>query len=376
MDTIPTREQIILAIRRLVPPIICGLLCILVTIVIYNIPRTYFSLALSCFFSIFIITHALWLHKALQALRQDIKESIKSSKPAQSPPTQLAPREEQHTHDIMIEATFFQKLRERLNIPHAIYIQAQSLQNDKTQLFLTDGLIPLLRDNQLEILTQPIVSLPQKRLSFFYCVPCVTLESGALINLNTLSSSAAELPSLQALERMILFQTLQFVRRHHVTHPNHGFVCHLSPLIYKDTHCLEEICDFLHKSHFPFQGLIFDVSVDISESALQNLLQLSHFGVRFMGNYLQKSLPENLSELMIPSVDFITLPYGELLKWLKKYPRRQSLESLQQVFEASPQIIVSQVSQEQELYHNLPLPFDFASGKAFGLAKPFYHIQA
>jgi hypothetical protein len=362
------------SIRRLAPPLLCELIGILAAIGVGYIPRSYSSVMLSVFLIIFIIAHTFWFHTVIQSLRQDLKKSVETSKGPSSLPSAIS-FEDQHTHDVMAEASFFQLSLDRLNIPAASYIQAHCIQDDKPQLLQTESLVPLLRDNQIEILTEPIVNLPQKRLMFFFCIPCVTVDNGMLINLNTLSVASSHLSFNQAVDRMVLFQTLQFIRRHHVTHPNHGFVCYLSPTIYKDHECLEEICDFLHKSHFPFQALIFDIPLDIAEPVFKHLSQLNHYGVRFMGKWQEKPLPENLEGLLAPSMDFIMLPYYKIFSWLKGQPRRQSLEFLQQALESASQIIISHVSQEQELYHNLPLPFNYASGNAFGLPKPFYHIQ-
>jgi hypothetical protein len=358
------------SIRRLAPPIFCGLIGILVTIGIGHIPHSYSSLVLSAFLIVFIIAHTFWFHNVVQSLRQDLKKSVEISELPS-----LTAFEEEHTRDVMVEASFFQLSLDGLHIPFPPFIQAHCIQDNKMQILQTESLIPLLREKQIEILTEPIVNLPQKRLMFFSCIPCVTLENGMLINLGTLSIPSTHLSFNQAIDRMILFQTLQFIRRHHATHPNHGFVCYLSPTIYKDHQCLEEICDFLHKSHFPLQGLIFNIPLDIAEPIFKRLSQLNHYGVRFIGKWQKKPLPENLEVLLAPLTDFIMLPYYEVVSWLKGQPRRQKLESLHQLLESTPQIIISHVDQEQELYHNLPLPFDYASGSAFGLPKPFYHIQ-
>jgi|GEM_PF-2653437 len=360
-------------IHHLVPPVLCGLVGILVAIAVGNIPHSYASIALSAFLIMFIITHVSWSYQVIQSLRHDLKKSVEA--PKVSPPPLSTSFEEEHTHNVMVEAKFFQLSLDRLSIPFPPYIQAHSMRDNTIQLLQTESLVPLLRDNQIEILTEPIVNLPQKRLTFFSCIPCATIENGMLINLNTLSVPSSHLSFKQAIDRMILFQTLQFIRRHHATHPNHGFACYLSATIYKDHQCIEEICDFLHKSHFPFHALIFDVPFDVSEPIVKYLSQLNHYGARLIGKWQDKPLPENLEELSIPHVDFIMLPYDKIFAWLKGQPRRQSLKSLHQILESAPQMIVSHVGQEQEFYHHLPLPFDYASGNAFGLPKPFYHIQ-
>jgi hypothetical protein len=360
-------------LRRLGAPFLGGLLGIFVTISVANIPHSYSSLVLLAFLMIFVVAHVFWFHKIIQTLRQDFKTSTEPARLI--PHSQSRIEEDNPTVDVLIEATFFQLLRDHLSIDHPPHIQAQSLQDDKKHLVLTEGVTPLLRENQLEVLAQPIVNLPQKRLRFFKCVPCVTVENGMVINLTTLAESPDHFQSQQAIDRMVLFQTLQFVRRHHQTHPKYGFVCTLSPTIYKDLPCLEEVIEFLHKSHFPFQGLILEVPIDIADSLFTNLSQLKHHGVQFIGKWQDNALPNNLSELAFPPVDFINLPYPYLSAWLKAQPHRQGIESLHEILEITPQTIISQVDKEQDLYQHLPVPFDFASGNAFGLTKPFYHIQ-
>jgi EAL domain-containing protein (putative c-di-GMP-specific phosphodiesterase class I) len=375
LETSQPNNRELSPLRRLGPPILCGLIGIFITIVIGNIPHNYSYFALGVTLIIFIVAHVLWFHKVIQSLRQDLQKT--SDRPKTSPSSHISSRESdlESTHEILIEATFFQLLIEGLNLEHPPHLQALSLQDNKTHLIQTEGLVTLLREKQLEILTEPIVTLPQKRLTFFSCIPCVTVENGMIINLNTLAGSTNNLAFLQSIERMILFQTLQFVRLHHATHPTHGFVCSLPPSIYKDQMCLEEFIDFLQNSHFPYSGLIFEIPLNKPAASFHKLIKLSQHGVRFIGKWQDETLPENLADLALQSLDFIKLPYGDVSTWLRRQPRRRSLESLQQILEISPQVIISDVDQEQDLYHKLPLAFDYASGHAFGVPKSLYHIQ-
>lgn len=361
--------------RKLAIPLICGLVGIGLIIFFDRIPPQYTSLVIGGFLLIFFMTHVIWFQKAIQSLRKDLKITTEVQRYPSPTPSPHKSAKEEHNGGVLLEATFFQLLRDHLNVEHAPYIQAQCVQDNKTHLIQTNGLIPLLKENQLEILTQPIVSLPQKRVSFFECVPCVTLENGMIINLNTITLASNYALSQQAIERMILHQTLQFVRRHHHAHQNHGFVCHLSPQIYNDFQCLEEMIEFLYQSHFPFQGILFDLPLEIGDIQFQNLLKLQKYGVRFIGKWSQKDLPKSFSELALPSVDFIMMSYQDLSTWVKKQPRRKSVESLQQIHDFSTPIIISNVDLEQDLYQYLPVPFDFASGNAFGLVKPLSQIH-
>jgi hypothetical protein len=369
------KNKLFAALRRLSLPLACGIAGFFLTIFIDHIPHDNVPLFVLVFLTIVIVAHILWFHKIIQQLREELKISTQTSKfkisQASSPPIQ----QDEQKHDRLIEATLFQLLKDNLNTDYPPHIQANCLQDNKIHLIQTSGIIPLLKENHLEILAQPIVSLPQKRLSFFYCAPCVTLENGMVIDLNTMVVPSRYSTSVQPIEFMILFQSLQFIRRHHHSHPNYAFICALSPNLYQDKRCLEEITEFLMKSHFPFQSLIFEIPLEISETHFSSLLQFRRHGARFIGTWQNKDLPTDLVELPSPSVDFVMLSYSEVEVWLKKQPRRQSLISLNQILELSPQTIIVHVDKEQDLYQNLPVPFDFAAGNAFGLSKPLYHIQ-
>jgi hypothetical protein len=174
---------------------------------------------------------------------------------------------------------------------------------------------------------------------------------------------------------MFLFQTWQFIRRYHHSHPALRFVCRLAPSIYQDPLCLEEIFTFFHKSRFPFRDLIFEVDLEEVEAHLNNLTSLNHHGAQLMGTWQNKPLPEKLASLSRPNIDFIALPYDGLIAWMAQWPRRQGLETLKEILNGPTQIIVSNVPQEQDLYQTLPLAFDFAAGPAFGVPKPFSQLQ-
>ena len=108
---------------------------------------------------------------------------------------------------------------------------------------------------------------------------------------------------------------------------------------------------------------------------LSHLTYLNRYGVRLIGTWQHKPLPEKLIDLSRSNIDFIALSYEDIIAWVKKWPRRQGLDALKRILELPSQIIVTDVPHEQDLYQNLPLSFDFAAGPAFGVPKPFSQIQ-
>lgn len=345
--------------------LIFSLLCCLITfimVVTMDDLDDHLTFLLSLFFAIFMITHALWLHKFIQSFRRDFHKKEISS-------------ERVEAHDTIINMPFFQELSKQLSIYPSLHMEAQSFQSNQTHLLLSNQLLPLLRDELIEILTEPIVSLPQKRLAFFSCMPVLTVHENLTINLLTLKNLSHNLLWQNAFDMMVLFQTLQFIRRQGETHPNHGFICHLPSTVYKDIECFHEIIKFLLKSHFPFHSLIFLIPIEHTHNLLHHFPQKNPYGIRFISIWQDHTSFLTASELAKLPVDFIMLSYPQLSLWAKQKTRAQGRQTLDQILNGTSQIIISQVSQEQELYTQFPLSFDYASGNAFGLAKPFYHFQ-
>jgi len=375
LGTPPPFTQESSPLRRLTLPFLYGLVGIGITLAIDKIHSINSALLLSSFLAIFIITHIWWCQKIVQSERQKFKK-IENTAPSESSSLDaFKVFKEERSQDLLVGETFLKKAINQLAIPHPLHFQASSLQEPKTHLLQTKGLVSLLQDNQLETFVQTIVNLPQKRLAFLSCIPCLTVGSGITINLNTLAAVSSNVPSTQAFDWMILCHILQFVRHNHMINPHYGFMGRLPVTVYEDKACFEDLWAFLCQTHFPFQSLIFEVPLDIPESTFANFLPLQQAGVRFIGNAEDNPPLVSLTNWSYPPVDFVKLSYGKIMKWLCQQPRRHGLASLQQMLEICPPFIISQIPQEQEFYRNLPLTFDYGAGRAFGVVKPFSHIQ-
>jgi len=363
-------------VARIVPPVLFGITGVVVGLIVANVPHGHASIALGGLLVLCLIAQGIWLNQIIQSLRRDVKPVVtqKPALPIAPPPLQVV---EEHTNIELAEAKFLSVLQSRLENAHPLHIEAKCLQSFKNHIIHTNGLLLLLKDNQVELLVEPIVNLPQKRLSFLSCIPSTTLSNGTLINLNSIVAPTIGNTKVfhQTIDMMFLLQTWQFIRRYHHSHPTHRFVCRLAPSIYQDPLCLDEIFTFFHKSRFPFRDLIFEVDLEEAEAHLSDLTSLNHHGAQLMGIWQNKPLPEKLASLSRPNIDFIALPYDDLIAWMAQWPRRQGLESLKEILNWPTQIIVSNVPQEQDLYQNLPLAFDFATGPAFGIPKPFSQLQ-
>ena len=382
MDTLAspnlsTLDQKQSLVARIVSPILFGITGVVVGLIVANIPHGYVSVALGGLFVLCLIAQGIWLNQIIQSLRRDVKPPVAVQKPVLPTSLPTIPFVEEHPNIDLAEAKFLSILQNRLEGSHPLHVEAKCLQNLKTHLIHTNGLLLLLKDHQLEILSEPVVTLPQKRLSFLSCIPATTLPNGDLVNLNTIEAGPAGETKVfhQTIDMMFLFQILQFIRHHYKSYPSYRFICRLAPSIYQDSLCLDEIFSFLHKSHFPFQGLIFEVDLEELGASLSDLTCLNRYGIRLMGTWQNKPLPKKLNSLVWPNIDFIALSYGDLVAWIKQWPRRQGLDALKGILDWPSQIIVSNVPQEQDLYQDLPISFDFAAGPAFGIPKPFSQIQ-
>ena len=350
-----------------------GLGGIFMALVKGNFLPDYLFFFLSVFIVIFLSGQSLWLHKRMQAIRSDIgKMAVAMPLPDSPSPVSASGAFSPDASGVPASLPLY---LEGLDIPHSPHMAAQGIDDPKPWLFETGTLLACLKNDTLEMLVQPVVSLPQKRVAFFQCIPSMAVEHGIRVNLAALAGKPRNLLSGKAIDKVILIKTLQFIQHCQAAHPTHIFICHLPATLYKDHQAVSEIYNFIHQSRFCVQNLVFEISLSVPAPALHYLSAHLQAGIRLLGKWQDKPLPENLEELSPAHLDFMAISYPGLRDWVKKKPRRLGLELLSQTLETVCPLIICNVSGEQEFHENLPLAFDYASGAAFGLPKPLPQMR-
>lgn len=228
-----------------------------------------------------------------------------------------------------------------------------------------------LRKDQVDLVLQPIVSLPQRKRRFYECFSRLRTANGELIMPDQYIPIAERAKHITAIDNMLLFRCVQLIRRIHRKSQNVDFFCNLSPHTLSDTDFFSDFVDFLITNQdlaghlvFEFAQADFDRWSDVGAGLLKRLTEL---GCRISIDQVTdvKLDPDLLAKRQ---VSFVKIEVNLLLKALAKQP--YLLQSLRR---RDIDVIVEKVEDEGRLIGILDYEVDFGQGYLFGeprLARP------
>jgi cyclic-di-GMP phosphodiesterase, flagellum assembly factor TipF len=228
-----------------------------------------------------------------------------------------------------------------------------------------------LRKDQVDLVLQPIVSLPQRKRRFYECFSRLRTANGELILPDQYIPIAERAKHITAIDNMLLFRCVQLIRRIHRKSQNVDFFCNLSPHTLSDTDFFSDFVDFLVTNQDLAGHLVFEFAqADFerwSEAGAGLLRRLSQLGCRISIDQVQDvDLDPDL--LAKRQVSFVKIEVNLLLKTLVRRP--YLLQSLRR---REIDVIVEKVEDEQRLIGVLDYEIDFGQGYLFGeprLARP------
>ncbi len=228
-----------------------------------------------------------------------------------------------------------------------------------------------LRKDQVDLVLQPIVSLPQRKRRFYECFSRLRTANGELILPDQYIPIAERAKHITAIDNMLLFRCVQLIRRIHRKSQNVDFFCNLSPHTLSDTDFFSDFVDFLVTNQDLAGHLVFEFAqADFerwSEAGAGLLRRLSQLGCRISLDQVQ-DVELNPGLLAQRQVSFVKIEVNLLLKTLARRP--YLLQSLRR---REIDVIVEKVEDEERLIGVLDYEIDFGQGYLFGeprLARP------
>jgi cyclic-di-GMP phosphodiesterase, flagellum assembly factor TipF len=228
-----------------------------------------------------------------------------------------------------------------------------------------------LRDDRVDLVLQPIVSLPQRKRRFYECFSRLRTGDGAMILPEQYVALAERAGLITAIDNMLLFRCVQLVRKVHRTKENVDFFCNISPHTLTDSDFFGDFVEFLESNEELAPHLIFEFGqTDFarwSEAGAGLLDRLAHLGCRFS---LDRIIDLNLDPpaLAERQIRFVKVEIGRLLTGaqldhgLLRALRRHRID-----------LIVEKIEDENRLIELLDYEIDFGQGYLFGaprLARP------
>ncbi len=228
-----------------------------------------------------------------------------------------------------------------------------------------------LRNDRVDLVLQPIVSLPQRKRRFYECFSRLRTEGGAMILPEQYIALAEQAGLITAIDNMLLFRCVQLVRKIHSRNENIDFFCNLSPHTLTDEKFITDFVDFLEGNRALAAHLVFEFGqADFarwSEVGAQLLDRLANLGCRFSLDRVE-NLKFDASELAARHVAFIKIEGGLLLDAVE-----DNIGMLRALRRHQIDLIVTKVEDETRLLEILDYDVDFGQGFLFGeprLARP------
>ena len=230
-----------------------------------------------------------------------------------------------------------------------------------------------LRKDSLDLMLQPIVSLPQRKRRFYECFTRIRTDDGAVVSPERYIELAEESGLITAIDNMLLFRCVQLVRKIQRENMEVGFFCNISPHTLEDEDFFGDFVEFLEGNAELAKNLVFEFAhddfLDQQRSTVLQLERLLELGCRLSVDQVE-SLSVDPDRLFKREIRFVKLEASELLSdsgrgtfsALKRELDRRAID-----------VIVEKIEDEQDLIELLDQGIDFGQGYLFGeprLARP------
>ncbi len=228
-----------------------------------------------------------------------------------------------------------------------------------------------LRNDQIDLVLQPIVSLPQRKRRFYECFSRLRTKDGGMILPDQYIAIAERAGLITAIDNMLLFRCVQLIRKIHRKNQDVDFFCNISPHTLGDTDFFTDFLDFLDKNAELAGHLVFEFAqgdfIRWSGAGAGLLERLSQLGCRISLDQI-RDVELDPEALAGQRVSFVKVEANLLLETLGR--QGDLMRSLRR---REIDLIVEKVEDESRLLDLLDYEVDFGQGYLFGeprLARP------
>ena len=225
-----------------------------------------------------------------------------------------------------------------------------------------------LRNDWVDLVLQPIVSLPQRKRRFYECFSRLRTADGSMIVADQYIALAERAGLITAIDNMLLFRCVQLIRKMHRQSRDVGFFCNISAHTIADEAFFTDFVEFLEGNEDLAGHLVFEFAqADFarwSGVGARLLDRLALLGCRFSLDQVE-DLDLDPALLSERRVRFIKVEAGLLLDELGRDAglvralRRRHID-----------LIAEKVEDENRLIELLEYDVDFGQGFLLGEPRP------
>lgn len=231
-----------------------------------------------------------------------------------------------------------------------------------------------LAENRVDLFLQPIVSLPQRKVRYYEIFSRIRDESGVVLEPEKFMPFAERAGLVSALDNLLLFRSVQLLRKFKKHNRNAGFFLNISSQTLDDRDFFPQFIDFMRHNEELADDLHFEFTQKGAAAhgaeVEQNLEKLARRGFRFSMDRVV-DLDFDFPALAARHFKFLKIDAGILLEVfsgdegangaaeLKRAMRRYDID-----------LIVGKIEDEQMVISLLEFDIDFGQGYLFGEPRP------
>lgn len=229
-----------------------------------------------------------------------------------------------------------------------------------------------LKENKIEMLLQPVVTLPQRKVRFFEC--SARVYDGEKILLFPQAHGLLYEKGTQFLpiiDNTVLFRCIQLIRKVQKKDMPIGFFCPLSLATLQDTTFLQSFMEFMNDHPALAGSLIFQLSYGelstVSTDIFITIRHLAYFGSGFCLNDPDNIMSINLKELYHHGFKYIKIPASFVKTALKQVDTENMLKTfIKQCHLLDLKVIITHLDKEKDFLETSDFHFDYGQGFLFG----------
>lgn len=228
-----------------------------------------------------------------------------------------------------------------------------------------------LKANRIEMLMQPIVSLPQRKIRHFECFSRLKTQNGMLFSPENFMGIAEDKNLIRIVDNTLLFRCIQMVREVVKKKFNVNFFLNVSVQTLQDEVFFENLVDFLMANRSFTKHLV----IELNESALVKSSGQIEEALRKLGSYGCHFSIDNLTDIHIDldklkshHFQYIKITADTCLKLLETPEGKDQLTHLKLSCDRNNiDLILSHVESEPQLHEFADYQFDYGQGYLFGM---------
>lgn len=234
------------------------------------------------------------------------------------------------------------------------------------RLELVEMVKEALKKDRVDVLLQPIVSLPQRKPRFYECFSRLRTADGSILVPDAFLETAEGEGLMGAVDNALLFKCIQLVRRARKRGADIKFFCNISGASLADETFIKSFVDFIEINKELKPWIFFEIKEDVMLShdprIQEGLQKLSAIKCRFSLDQMT-CLDMDTKILTRLGVKFVKLHNSALVCDEEEFKRLQSLR--QKLESLRIDVIATKLETEAELKNILDFNVDYGQGYLF-----------